>query len=490
MTAAAAEPVVLAIDVGSSRVRATLISLRDGTSLASAARPTGAAGGELDAAGLWADVVAAVRELPRGDVEVRGAGVASLLSLVLVDDDGEPVRDALLWSDTRARAEAVRIGERVGAGGRIAAGRRVTAELPAAKLAWIGHHEPAALRRARWALSLKDFLVLHLTGRALTDLTHASYSGLFDVSARRWEPSLIAAAELDAALLPPVTGAWRAAGPLTAGAASELRLAPGIPIAAGGPDGTVGALGAGAVRAGTTVDVAGTTDVLLHVLSAPAPDPTGTAVLNAHAAPDLWTLGGPTGSTGGAVEWAARLLGHGSAAAAHAALDEQAEALPPGAGGVVFRPSLDGSRFPGWRPEERGAIDGLCADHGPAHLFRAVQEGVAFTVAEGVDALRRRGAHVEEIVVVGGAAARPATLQLRADACGADVLACSDREATTRGAAILAAVACGADPHPASAAARFVAPGRRYRPDERAAERLAGARARWRALLAADAAPS
>lgn len=488
-------PAVVAVDAGSSRLRVSLVALDDGLVLQSGARPTPSAGGELDIGALWSDLIEIVAALDLRGARVMGIGVAAQLGMVIVDDSGRALRPAMLWDDVRAVAEAERLAHALRAEAPSTSGRRITAELPIAKLAWLAAHEPATIGRAARMLSLKDALVQRLTGRAVTDETHASYSGLFNVAARAWSPELAAAADVDGRLLPPALPGTAAVGPLAPEAARQLGLGERTPVAVGGPDGTLGVVGAGGVREGVTVDVAGTTDVLLHTTDRPVPDPAATAVLNAHVVPGLWTTGGPTGLTGGAIEWTAQLLGFATAKDAHEALGPVADALP-GAGGLTFRTSLSGTRFPTWDTAQVGAIAGLRPEHGPAHLLRAAQEGAVFTVAEGLDAIRALGLGVEEVVVVGGAAARPAGLQLRSDAWNAPVVSLANAEATTIGAALLAGVAGGAFDDAEAGARALVRRSARHEPRPEPAVVLAGARARWRVAAPApwralrDAAPS
>jgi xylulokinase len=470
-------PAVVAIDAGSSRLRVTLLALEDGSVLQSGARPTHADGGELDVDALWADLVEIMGELDLRGARLVGIGVAAQLGLVVVDADARPVRPALLWGDLRATAEAARLAEALVAS---PAGRRITAELPIAKLRWLAGHEPAALARAAHAFSLKDAIVARLTGAVVTDEAHASYSGLYDVTARRWSAELVAAAGIDGELLPGTLPGFASAGGLSAEFAAATGLATGIPVAVGGPDGTLGLVGAGGVRPGVTVDVAGTTDVLLHTTDRPALDPSGAAVLNAHVIPGLWTTGGPTGLTGGAVEWTARLLGFASAKEADVALpDAESDALL-GAGGVTFVTSLSGTRFPTWQIGQPAGISGLRAEHGRAHVLRAAREGAVFTVADGLDAIAGLGHDIGEVLVVGGAA-RPAGLQLRSDVWNRAVAAPVNTEATTVGAAILAGVAAGELADVTAGADALVRPGPRYVPRPEAGRILAGALTRWQA---------
>ena len=451
----------LAIDAGSSGTRVTLVST-EGRTLASAAeaatsdRPGD--GADFTPGRLWRQVVGLVHEAHPADFRILGIGVTSQLGVVLVDKNASVVDEVLLWSDARGTQEAHELDHDLGEL-RGLVGRRISAELTASRVRWWNRHRPAALAAARWVLSLKDFLVMRLTRVVATDETHASYTGWFDVRARRYSQELIDRTGVDASLLPPVRPAAQAAGGLDPQVATLLGLREGIPVAVGAPDGTVGALGAGAVSPGVTVNVAGTTDVLVSVIDDPRWDPSQRAVLNAHAISGRWVLGGPTGMTGGAVEWVSRLLGYKSASEAFETLGAEAMDLPAGAGGISFNPALSGSRLPAWQGNERGMFAGLAACHSPAHVLRAAYEGSAFVALESIEALRAAGASIEEVVMVGGTARRSELVRLRSQLWRLPVRVLDGIDATTIGAAMLAGVAAGTFADTAAAARALVPTG-------------------------------
>jgi sugar (pentulose or hexulose) kinase len=474
--------VLVAVDVGTSSTRVRLIA-PDGAEIDAATCPTRVVNdapgfAELDADALWDDVARLTRGLMREGLAVRGVGVTAQLGTMLLEGGGRPAAPAMLWADTRARTEAEELAARFGGESLRIAGRRITPELLAPRLAWLRRHRPDVLARVSKVVSLKDFLVLRLIGRLLTDETHASYTGLFDVDRRCWSEALVTGFGVEATLLPPVAAAPERAGEVTADASAMTGLPAGTLVAVGCPDGTAGTIGAGAVRSGVTIDVAGTTDTVLHTLARPIRDPEGALIVNAHAVPGLWTAGGPTGLTGGAVAWATQLLG--LADHTDARLAEALATIPPGAGGLAFRGALTGSRFPDWRSSDRGMIVGLNLSHGPLHVIRAALEGAAFTVAAGLDVYRRCGCRVEEVVVVGGLAASRPALQLRADCLRVPVVRLDKQEASSVGIAMLAGVCAKVFRDLDEAAAAMVVRAERIEPDPSTVPALSAAYARWR----------
>lgn len=481
---------VLAVDVGTSAVRVSAVSLAgDLLATARAAIRPEISGSHavLDATALWSDVCSLLGQLATREGPPIAIGVACQLGTVLADASIDAIGPAFLWQDRRATDEAVTLGQSLGQRAYEIAGRPVAPEQTAARLCWLKRHQPDVLDSATWVLSLKDFIVAKLTGAVVTDPSSASYSLLFDVREGAWSPELLAAAGVGADRLPQVATGNTTAGAVQGKVALDVPALDGLPVAVGGPDGSVAAIGSGAVRAGLVVDVAGTTDVLLHLSDRPYADPEHRTVLNAFVLPGLWAIGGPTGLTGGAVVWLGSVLGHASVDAFYDVVGAAADAIAPGADGVTFHTALSGERFPTWASGASGSIAGLRPEHGAAHLLRAAEEGAAFAVLEGLEVLASIGLDVREVTMAGGVTQRRASMQLRADAWQARLSGATSHESTTVGAAILAAVCGSAFPTVDAAAAAMVHHDLHIEPHEALAGPYRAAFERWRVARSRDA---
>jgi xylulokinase len=444
------DPLLLGIDIGTSGGRALLFE-PTGRPVAQASRawsphlprPEWA---ELDAEAVWKALGLLLQELA-GRVplhRVAGVGISAQLTTLFLDAMGSPVLPAIPWLDRRAAAEAAEIQGAAGQG-RLAevAGRRAAPERPAAIVRWMQRHEPAAWERTAAISTVKDFLVLRLTGTLATDEPNASYSLLFDVGEKRWDPDLCRLADVDPPRLPHVIPSPAVVGKIREPVARETGLPAGTPVVAGGPDGTLATLGAGLTTPGMAADVAGTTDVVFACLARPRMDPSGGLVTNAHACPGQWVLGGPTTTTGGALTWFAE---HIAGTTDYPALDREAAEIAPGSDGLLCLPALVGERTPLWDPQARGAFVGLTLGHRRGHLVRALLEGGACVVRRVLLAIVSLGERVEEVRLVGGAAGSDLTAQIRADVLGLPIRRMPVREASALGAAILAAVGAGLFP--------------------------------------------
>ncbi len=472
---------LLGVDVGGSGVRAGLFAL-DGALHAVSQQSRPAAGEQFNPQDTWRAVRSVLRQLPESRARVSAVGITAHLATVLTDPAGRPTTSAMLWRDNRAQQDAEDLDRTLGAALTATTGRAASGENPAARLRMLARTSPAVLDRTRWLLSLKDYLVWRLTGEASTDPASASYTQLFDVRRRGWSQRLAGECGIAADRLPPVLAATAQAGTISRTAAAVTGLAAGLPVAVGAPDGSSGALGAGAVRPGLTVDVAGTTDVLLHVTDQPPEPPLPGIVLNAYLLDRLWALGGPTGLTGGALDWLAVTLGYPSVPAAYQALGPELDAADPG--DLMVRTTLTGRRVPSWDVTARGRIEGLTPTHRPAHLMRAAEEGGVFEVRLVIDALEAAGTSVSEVIMAGRPATMPRAAQVRADAWGIRVGRDRDGYASMRGAALAAAVAAGYFRDAHDAATAMVAPPRWHEPQP--AETVAAEKRyqRWRTAMA------
>jgi len=434
-------PLVAAVDCGTSSTRAALFRL-DGTlvgscGLASPPAPKGQASAKACFEACLSDLA---RVLQMSPGPLGGIGVTAQLGLVLVDKALNPTTELLLWSEQAAEQEAHEIEAAVPDVAQLT-GRPPSGETPAAKLRRLAKERPEVLLESRWALSLKDYLVAKLSGEVATDEATASYSLLFDISQRSWSLRLAEAARIQPHLLPRPVPCFSLAGNLRSDIGGELGLPGQVGIAVGGPDGSIGALGAGAHNPGVVVDVAGSTDVVLTTVEEPRPEAAAELLVNAFVLPGLWTLGGTTPTTGLAFDWLASLVG---AASAGELLDKwwkTAMEAPVGCRGLSFDPAFGAPRIPRGR-SAKGALVGIKPDHGLAELVRAVAEGGAFSVLEVLELLEYHGQVASRLRMVGGAARRWLA-QLRADAWGREIELMAHREASLLGAALAASVASG-----------------------------------------------
>lgn len=441
------DALLVGIDLGTSSLRISAFTPSGEVVAVSKIKRTGVRGDIFDADHLWNDFVNVAQSLglEDGDRRVVSIGITGHLGSVCIGNDGEAIGDASLWSDARG----VEILEQVWSTNddvALTVGRPIPSASSLALLCWLNRYRPEVMRQLRWIVSPKDYLLYRLTGSICTDWTSAAYSLNFDIRRRRWLDVATELTGIEESVFPRVVSSSSVIGELLPGVAGMIGWKKGIPVVAGGPDGTVGA----AVLLGTDeqciVDVAGTTDVLNTVSSVTPTKRLRNAIVNPYVSDNFWSYCGPTGMTGGCAVWVAKLLGFPDVRTAFTVLGKKIEEISPGCNGVWSSPELAGSRFPNWDLHEHAALWGLRECHGPAHVFCAVQEGVAYSIRRAFERLteERKRELVPVCCIVGGGVASSSLLcQLRANVLGIEILAADDVEVSVRGAAMLAGIGVG-----------------------------------------------
>jgi xylulokinase len=310
----------------------------------------------------------------------------------------------------------------------------------APKIRWLAEQEPDSYAHVAHVMLPKDYVRLRLTGERATDASDASGTLLLDLRTRDWSPEILDALEVPRAWLPNVFEGTQATGGLRPDVAADLGMPAGLPVAAGGGDNAAAAVGLGITRAGLVSVSIGTSGVVFAHRDTFAADRALRIHACCHAFPRAYHLMGVTLSAGAALDWWRRLLADG---ADFETISAEAETAPAGAGGLLFAPYLAGERTPHGDPDARGALVGLTADHGRPEMARAIMEGVAFSLREGLDAMRELDVAPEQIRAIGGGARSALWRQIQADVFGLPIHRTVADEGAAYGAALLAGVAAG-----------------------------------------------
>jgi xylulokinase len=361
----------------------------------------------------------------------HGAGVAAISvagqqhGMIVLDEARRVIRPAKLWNDTEPAPEAAALVERWGAR-RWAdvIGTVPVASITITKLAWLREHEPDHFARVAHVLLPHDWLTLQLTGELCTDRGDASGTGYWSPGLESYVPDALALVDLDPAVAPTVLPPGA-----TAGAHRD------VVVGAGTGDNMGAALGIGLAEGDVTISL-GTSGTVFAVAGAPTNDASGAVAGFADATGRFLPLACTLNATKVTDEMA-RLLGR-----SRDELEHLASGAPPGAGGVVLLPYLDGERTPNL-PHARGTITGLRTDTEPAQLARAAYEGVVCHLLEAMDALAAARVPIERgrLFVVGGGARSALYPQLIADLAQRPVEVPVAAEYVARGACMQAAAA-------------------------------------------------
>ena len=392
--------------------------------------------------------------------EVAAVGLTGQMhGAVLLDAADEPLRPAILWNDGRTAAQCELIRTRVGADRLIElTGNDALTGFTAPKLMWVREHERATWERVAHVLLPKDFVRHRLTGVHAIDKADGAGTLLFDLARREWSAEVLEALDLDPALLPATFEGPVVTGEITAAAADATGLRAGTPVVAGGGDQAANAVGVGVVDPGTVALSLGTSGVVFAATDRPTVEPRGRVHAFCHALPERWHLMSVMLSAAGSLRWYRDALAPGTA---FGELVAEAERVPAGSEGLWFLPYLTGERSPHPDPNARAAFVGLTVGHARPHLTRAVLEGVAYGLRDGLDLMRAAGMPTPaQVRASGGGLASPLWRQILADVLDVELVGPATTEGAAYGAALLAMPAAGLAPsvHEAVATCVSVAP--------------------------------
>jgi xylulokinase len=387
--------------------------------------------------------------------------------LVVLDVDGSPLRDSMLWNDTRSSPQAEALLEAFGEGfwaDRL--GLRPVASFTVTKWAWLRQTEPD-LARATSSIRLPhDYLTERLTDRGVTDRGDASGTGWWSGTTGGYESKVLGhpLVELEEAMLPAVLGPIEAAGEVQAEVAESLGLGTGVMVGPGTGDNAAAALGLG-LEAGQPVVSLGTSGTAYAVSDRQAHDRTGTVAGFADATGRFLPLAATLNCTL-AVDRVAALL----------RLDR--DDVGP-SGEVVFLPYLDGERTPNL-PHASGTLVGVRHETRPQQILMAAYEGAALSLLDAIDAIDAHSTGIDPaapLILIGGGARGATWREAFGRLSGRPLLIPDADELVARGAAIQATAVWRSE-DPLAVARRWnTQAGQRRDPVARDGDRLAQMRA-------------
>jgi xylulokinase len=404
----------------------------------------------------WEATQATVREvlqksgLSGGDIQ--GIGLSGQMhGSVFLDERGEVIRPALLWSDQRTVAQCDWITAAVGAERVVELiSNPVLTGFTAPKVIWLRDHEPENYRRVRKVLLPKDYIRFRLTGEFATEVSDASGTAMFHVRERRWAHELLDAIDVPREWMPDCFESEEPSTRISEAAAEATGLRAGTPVVGGGGDQAAGAVGNGIVEPGIISSSVGTSGVVFAFSDEPSVDPRLRLHTFCHAVRGKWHQMGVMLSAGGSLRWYRDTLGGPETLVAAAlgvdpyvVIADEAKNAPAGSEGLIFLPYLTGERTPHPDPYARGVFFGLTLRHDRRHLARSVLEGVAFGLRDSFEILDEMNVPIREVRASGGGARSPLWRQIQADVVGRDHVTINVDEGPAFGVALLAGVGTG-----------------------------------------------
>ncbi len=404
---------------------------------------------EQDATSWWQALCSAVRALGQEVDLERTAAVAianQRETWVPVDEDGEPLRPAMVWMDERGRPDVDLLEARLGRDRLLQITGKIPGPLPCLySIHWMKREEPDLFSRTARFLDVHGFLVKRLTGDFRTSWSSADPTALLDLESKRYAPEILDALELDERKFAEPHRPGSVLGEVNAAAAETTGLPAGTPVVAGGGDGQAAGLGTGVLKPGRAYLNLGTASVSGVFGSEYATDPAFRTMTSLSGDGYIFELCLITGTF--LTNWLVEQLFEEDPAKdpdVFGKLEQEAARLPIGADGLMLMPYWGGVMTPHWDADARGLLIGLSSEHGRAHLYRAMMEGIALDEAMGLEGIEKAtGETVQELLTIGGGSTSDLWCRIVANASGKPVKRLTTAEATSLGAGIAAAIGAG-----------------------------------------------
>jgi xylulokinase len=437
---------VLGIDVGTTALKAIALEREKG--IVAQAEMTHellspqAGWAEEDPERWWTTTVESIRQLlkviPAESIEA--VGVSGMVpAMVVLDASGDPLRLSIQQNDVRAHIEVDELRADVD----LKEFLSITGCMPNqqsidTKWRWLQRHEPKVVERAAHVCGSYDFIVYRLTGHYSLEENWAAESGFYDVVQHRWHPPYLEHANMAPDLLPPVHQPIETVAGVSDKVARMTGLLSGTPVVAGSADHVAAALGSGLTQNGDILLKFGGAGDILYCDSRPDPDPH--FYFDYHDVPGLTLINGCMASSGSLVKWFSNTLANGMSPQD---LDVEAQAIEPGAGGIIALPYFLGEKTPIFDPSARGVFAGLMLHHTRAHLYRAILEAVCYGFAHHLELLREAGRPIRRVVAADGGSRSALWMQIAADIVNLPVQVVAGEAASALGVAYVAAMGAG-----------------------------------------------
>lgn len=449
---------LLGIDIGTSACKVAIFT-RDGKVAAAAngdypvyyPQPGWA---EQNPEEWWSAVCQAIKKaLQKGKIspdEIAGIGIdGQSWSAIAIDQEGHVLTNTPIWMDTRAQGICDRLNEEIGQDKIFElAGNSLQPSYTTAKIIWYKENLPEIYEKIDKILQSNSYIAYKLTGEVSQDMSQGYGIHCFDMRNGTWNEEMCEKLGIPFSFLPPIFACDAIVGNVTAKAAEETGLVPGIPVVAGGLDAACGTLGAGVLHPGETQEQGGQAGGMSICIDDYKADPR--LILGYHVIPGKWLLQGGTVGGGGVMRWFEqefadyeRSREEDTGKSSLVQLNETGEKISPGCDGMVFLPYMAGERSPIWDPNAKGVFYGLDFSKTKGHMLRSCMEGVAFALKHNLEVAREAGADAKVLRAMGGSANSLLWTQIKSDITGKPIVVPFSDTATTLGAVLLAGVAVG-----------------------------------------------
>lgn len=395
-----------------------------------------------------------IKELLAGYPKEEVAGISfggQMHGLVVLDEQDQVIRPAILWNDGRTGKETEYLNQVIGKERLSEYTANIAfAGFTAPKILWMKEHEPENFGKIRKIMLPKDYLAYRLSGSFCTDVSDASGMLLMDVKNRRWSEEMLKICGVTEEMLPKLYESYEVVGTLKSEIAKDLGLSENVKVIAGAGDNAAAAVGTGTVGDGRCNISLGTSGTIFISSRNFGVDEHNALHSFAHADGNYHLMGCMLSAASCNKWWSEEILKTKDFKA------EQEGICRLGENPVFYLPYLMGERSPHNNPDARAMFIGMSMDTTREEMTQAVLEGVAFGLRDSLEVARSLGIQLERTKICGGGAKSPLWKKMIANIMNLKVDVIESEEGPALGAAMLAAVGCGAYPDVETVAEKVV----------------------------------
>lgn len=445
------EKYVLGIDIGTTSVKTVLLSSA-GRMVAEATRGHDLLSlhrnwAEERADIWWKNAVETVRDIgaqiPGCLEQVVCIGCSGMVpAIVMLDENGVPVRNTIQQNDARAIEEIETVTAALDQKKLYEqTGGTTNQQHIIPRLLWVKNHEPENWAKTRTVMGSYDYILFKLSGTRSLELNWAAESGCYDIRRRVWLTEQLEQFGIDPGWLPKVNDPMEVAAYTSEEMPEVTGLPAGIPIIGGSADHVASTLAAGIIDEGDLLIKFGGAGDILYCTEQLETSPQ--LFFDYHDVPGRYLINGCMASSGSLVKWYTNDVLHSEDPGILKKLDQEAEVLPPAADGLIVLPYFLGEKTPLFDPNARGIIFGLTLSHTHAHIFRAILESVIYGFRHHIEVIEAMGHKPRQIIATDGGAKSRLWCQIAADVLGEPVKAFPSHPGSALGVAFLAGMQAG-----------------------------------------------
>jgi D-xylulose kinase len=450
---------LLGLDVGTTSVKGALFDLQ-GNMIAVASQEYDLLNPypdfvELETEAYWIACKEVIREvLGRSKVcadDVSATAVVSQAETVIVlDKENKPLRNAIVWIDNRSKEEAEYLAGRIPRQEfyKTTGLPHLIATWPVAKILWIKRNQPHIYLAAAKFVLVQDYMNFKLSGHLATDYSISSCTGFLDIRKREWWRGMLDEIDIAEDRLSDLHTSGTSLGNITRTAAAETGLSEKTIVSTGAIDQAAAAIGAGNISPGNVTESTGSCCTIVATVDRPIYDAKYRLPCQCHAVKGLYFLTPYIQTAGMLLRWFRDKFSFEETQIealtgidAYELMSMESSRIPPGSDNLVILPHLTGTGSPEYDTDARGVVFGLTLRHTKPHLVKAIMESIAYSLRRNIELLEEMGISCSEVRSIGGGARSMEWMRIKSDILQRRMLTLKTEETAALGAAILAGAA-------------------------------------------------